>query len=264
MKKLCLLMAVCFAPAAGAAFKCVDEKGLTHIGDTPPAGCADVVMYETSPSGRVLRKIDPTPTAEQLRARQDEFERVRDSLKGAAEQKRKDTALLNTFSAEREFDVVRDRNIEPIRGRIKNAEERIKAVEKRQAEIQEEMEFYRAGKSKTRTLAPPAQLTADLDRFNKEHTTLKNNIASYEKEIEQLKVRFEADKKRWLDLKADPSMRNQQPAPSKPAVSGTLIPGAAGIAKCGDKVYECQAGQTYTCRRSDGKTFSVNCVVERK
>jgi len=264
MRKLCLMLAISLAPAAGAAFKCVDEKGLTHIGDTPPAGCANVVMYETSPGGMTLRKIDPTPTAEQVKARQEEFERVRDSLKSQGEQKRKDAALLNTFSAEREFDVVRDRNIEPIKGRIRSAEERIKAVEKRQKELEEEMEFYKAGKSKTRTLAPPAQLSADLARVSGEHTALKANIAKYEVEIEQVRARFEADKKRWLDIKADPSTRSQQPAPVKAEVAGTLIPGAAGIAKCGDKVYECQAGQTYTCRRSDGKTWQVNCVVERK
>jgi hypothetical protein len=209
MKKLCLLLAVSFAPAAGAAFRCVDEKGLTHIGDTPPAGCANVVMYETSPSGMTLRKIDPTPTPEQLKAKQDELDRMRDSAKGQAEQKRKDTALLNTFSGEKEFDVVRDRNIEPLRGRIKSAEERIKAVEKRQKEIEEEMEFYKAGKSKARSLAPPAQLSADLARVSGEQATLKANIVRYEAEIEQLKARFDADKKRWMALK--------YPAPSKPA-----------------------------------------------
>ncbi len=263
MKKLCLLMVVLFAPAAGATFKCVDEKGVTRIGDTPPAECGNVIMYETSPSGTVLRKIDPTPTPEQLKAKEEEFERAKTAIKNQAEQKRKDTALLNTFSAEREFDVVRDRQIEPITGRIRSAQERIKAVEKRQKELEEEMEFYKAGKSKTRTLAPPAQLAADLERVTKEQVTLKKNIANYEREIEELRAKFEVDKKRWLDLKGDPALRNA-PAPPKAAVAGTLIPGAAGIAKCGDKVYECQAGQAYTCRRGDGKTFTVNCVVERK
>ena len=64
MKKFCLLLVALFAPAAGATYKCTDEKGVTHIGDTPPAGCGTVVMYEVSASGMVLRKIDPTPTPE--------------------------------------------------------------------------------------------------------------------------------------------------------------------------------------------------------
>lgn len=216
MKRLCLLIAVSLAPAAGAAYKCVDENGLTHIGDTPPAGCANVVMYEVSKSGAVMRKIDPTPTPEQVKARDAEFERARESLKSQSEQKRKDMALLNTFSAEREFDVVRDRNIEPIRARIRSAEERIKAVEKRQLELEEEMEFYRAGKSKARTLAPPPQLSTDLTRVRNERTALMSGIARDEKEIEKVKEKFDADKKRWLALKsATPS----KPAPPEKAAS---------------------------------------------
>jgi len=49
------------APIAGAAYKCVNEKGITLIGDTPPEGCEHVEMYEMSATGHVIRKIDPTP-----------------------------------------------------------------------------------------------------------------------------------------------------------------------------------------------------------
>ena len=56
MKKLPLLLLALCAPLAGAAYKCVDEKGLTHIGDTPPAGCASVVMYEVTKRGTVIRR----------------------------------------------------------------------------------------------------------------------------------------------------------------------------------------------------------------
>jgi len=34
------IAAAVWAGGAGAAYKCVDAKGLTHIGDTPPPGCA--------------------------------------------------------------------------------------------------------------------------------------------------------------------------------------------------------------------------------
>ena len=48
---------------------------------------------------------------------------------------------------EREFDVVRDRNIEPLVGRIKSNQDRVKEVEKHITELENEMEFYKAGKS---------------------------------------------------------------------------------------------------------------------
>src|SRR6187549_1739496 len=146
-KKLCLLLAFALAaPAAHAAFRCTDEKGRTHVGDTPPPGCANVVMYEVTRGGVVIRKIDPSLTEEQVKARAEAEEKARIAEKIAAEQKRKDTALLATFANEKEFDVARDRNIEPLKARITQSEERSKEIDKRVKVVKEEMEFYTAGK----------------------------------------------------------------------------------------------------------------------
>ena len=201
MKKTLFLIAALAAPWAHATYKCLDEKGVTHIGDTPPAGCANVVMYELSPGGKVLRKIDPTPTEEQLRARQEEYERAKAAIRLEADRKRADMALINTFSTEKEFDVVRDRNIEPLKSRINMAQDRIKAIDKRKKELEDELEFYKAGKSKTKTNEPPPQLTGDLLRLKSERTTLEGSIANSEKEIETIKVKSDADKRRWVALK---------------------------------------------------------------
>ena len=263
MRKTLLLLAALHVPVAGAAYKCVDDKGVTHIGDTEPAACANVMMYEVSRSGMILRSIEPTPTPEQLKAKLEEAERKREAEKAAAEQKRKDLALLSSYSNEREFDVARDRNIEPLNGRIYNSRDRLKVLDKRLKEIDDEMEFYKAGKSKAaKTREPPPPLVHELQRVKTEKEALEKSIAASEKEIEGLKVKFDTDKKRWLDLKADPSMRNKQPEAPKSAI--TMIPGAAGTAKCGEKIYECQAGQAYLCRRGDGTRYRVDCVVERK
>jgi hypothetical protein len=209
MKKICILLALIYAPAATAEFKCVDSRGLTHIGDTPPAACADVVMYEISKSGRVLQKIDPTPTAEQAKVRQDEADRKKELERVAGEQKRKDLALLNTYSSEREVDVARDRNLEPLRGRITSAQERLLVIQKREKAVDEEMEFYKAGQAKTakgredaaRREAPPA-LVAEVERIRKERESLTLGIAQHEKEIVTLTAKYEQDKQRWLALKS--------------------------------------------------------------
>ena len=220
MRKLwAVLLAAAFAPAAGAAYKCTDAKGVTHIGDTPPEACATIVMYEMHPNGTIIRKIDPTPTAQQLRALQDEQEKRKEADRVAAEQKRKDMALLATYSTEREFDVVRDRNIEPITGRIHGNEERIKAVEKRIREIEDEMEFYKAGKSSkaARSREAPPVLVEVLSRARAEKATLEKANINYGREIEELKGKFDADKKRWVVLKGGAAATpSAAPAPSAP------------------------------------------------
>jgi len=201
MKKTLVLLAALAAPWANAAYKCVDERGVTHIGDVPPPGCATVVMYEILPSGKILRTIDPTPTEEQLRKRREDFDRAKAAIRDEADQKRKDMALINTFSTEKEFDVVRDRNIEPLKSRIDMAQDRIKAIDKRSKELEEELEFYKAGKSKTKAKEAPPQLTGDLIRLKTERTSLEGSITKSENEIEALKVKFDIDKRRWVALK---------------------------------------------------------------
>ena len=203
MRTAALIVALLFTPLAGAAYKCVDERGETQIGDTPPERCANVVIYEISPGGAVIRRIDPTPTAEQLRVREEERKRKAAADKIAADQKRKDVALLSTFASEKEFDTARDRNIEPLNGRIRSARERMKAIDERLAKIDEEMEFYTAGRSKgAKAVQPPQGLVAEQERLRGEKQALVAGIAAGEKDIVAQRERFEADKKRWLELKA--------------------------------------------------------------
>jgi hypothetical protein len=202
-RTLLLAITALYIPFAGAAFRCVDEKGVTHIGDTPPAACGSVVMQEFKPDGRVIRKIDPTPTPEQAKALAVEQERKREADKRAGEQKRKDAALLSTFSSEREFDVVLERTINPIRSRMKGAQERIAAIDTRQQKIEEELEFYKAGKSKAskKSDEAPPTLVAEQERLFFEKQTLVNGLAANEKDIRELTERFEADKQRWTRIR---------------------------------------------------------------
>jgi len=267
--KLILLAAASLlaAPFAGATYKCVNEKGITLIGDTPPDGCEHVEMYEMSPGGKVLRKIDPTPSPDQLKAYAADADKRRAEERAAAEQKRKDAALLSTYTSEKEIDMARDRNVEPIKGRIKSAQTRMDAIDKRLKQIDEEMEFYKAGKSKKKddkAAGPPIGLVADKERNQRERDTLVAGIASSEKEITAVRARYDADKERFNELKGNAPLRQAAQAPEQKTVSETLIPGAAGKAKCGDKTYECQAGQQYVCREYTGRRYLVNCVVERK
>ena len=205
MKKTCLLIAALFAPYAGAAYKCIDEKGRTHLGDTPPAACANVVMYEVTRGGQVLRKIEPSLTPEQVKAKEEAEAKAKEDEKRAFEQKRKDQALLQTYSSEKEFDVVLGRNTEPLAKNIKLSQERMKAVEKREKEVADEMEFYKAGKGggkSKKEKEPPKALTEEQERLKTERANINKAIAGYQKEIDDMKAKFEVDKKRWVALRA--------------------------------------------------------------
>ena len=202
-KKTCLLLALALsAPAAHAAFRCVDEKGRTHVGDTPPPGCANVVMYEVTRAGIVIRKIEPSLTEDQVKARLEAEEKARIAEKAAAEQKRKDSALLASYANEKEFDVARDRNIEPLKQRIAQSEQRSKEIDKRVKQVKEEMEFYTAGKKKgDKGKDQAAPMAAELERLDEEKKHLARNVVDSNKEIAEIRAKFDADKQRWVALK---------------------------------------------------------------
>jgi hypothetical protein len=225
MKKLAVLAILAASPAFGATFKCTDEKGVTHYGDTMPPQCAKTPVLEVQKTGTTVKRFDAQMTPEQLKAKQDEEKRKSDEAKAAAEAKRKDMALLNTYSSERDFEVAKQRNIEPIEARIKSAQDRIVKVDKRTKDLEDEMEFYTAGKSKTaKERKPPIQLVTDLERSRNEKAALVTSIDRYEKEIEQVKARYEADRKRWLELRRSGASSESPGANMEAAAKAPVAP----------------------------------------
>jgi hypothetical protein len=182
--------AACAVPALGA-FKCTDEKGRTHIGETPPEACANVVTYETGRSGAVIRKIEP---ANANAAAREIKEKSAETEKTAAEQKRRDTALLDSYSSEREIDSMRDRNVEILKTRLDASRSVLQKAEAREQQVQKMVDATKGN--------PPAPLAADLARLKAEHATAASSVARLEKDLETTQARFAADKKRWLELRA--------------------------------------------------------------
>ena len=207
--------------SAQTTFKCVDPQGKTHIGDTPPAACGpNATVQELSKGGTVKRVIAPPPTAEELRQKELEAAKKVEDDKRAAEQKRKDEALMQTFSSEKEFDVVRDRQIEPLNRNIRVAKERLAAIDKREKEVAEELEFYKAGKSgksgKSKGAEAPRGLLDEMERAKEEREKINKSIAGAEKEIGEIRAKFDVDKKRWVALRAG------QKAEAKAAVTPVI------------------------------------------
>jgi hypothetical protein len=189
---LCALAfaAACAVPALGA-FKCVDEKGRTHFEETPPPACANVVTYEISRSGTVIRKIEPTSA--NAVAREDK-EKSAEAQKSTAEQKRRDKALLDSYSSEREIDSMRDRNVEILKTRLAAARAVLHKAEAKEHQLQ--------GMADAKGRATSALITADLERAKTERASAAASVARIEKDLEATQARFAADRARWLELRA--------------------------------------------------------------
>ena len=264
MRIVLFLIAALGASFAQGAYRCVDEKGTTHVGDVPPPACANVPVYEVSRTGNVIKRIDPTLTPEQVKAKNEAAAKAKEEEKVAAEQKRKDLALIATYSNEKDIDIARDRNVDPVKSRIANAQDRGKAIDKRMKELEEEMEFYKSGPGKgkgAKTKEVPPQLLADHERLAAEKSTLAKSIAGYEREVLEISARYAADKARWTELKTNPTLRGQVMLPANSSIVERQW--TRGQARCGDKMVSCRRGESYFCLLSDGRWTNVPCEAPK-
>ena len=101
-------------------------------------------------------------------------------------------------------------------------------------------------------------LVSELDRLKHEKAGLTKGIAGYEREMVEIRDKSEVDKKRWLALKTGGA--NKPTEDPKGPARVTLTAGAMGEARCGGKVYECPAGNTYICKEGRKET-KVACTV---
>jgi hypothetical protein len=277
------LLAALAALPAHATYKCVDEKGVTHYGDTMPPQCASKAVTEMSTQGNVVRKYDAPLTPEQLKVKREEEEKRKEENKRIGEQKLRDMALIATYGSEREFDMARDKDLAAVEARKKILTARSPEVDKNLTKVENEMEFYRAGKSRSsktkdgkehrepkadpkadpkaepKTKEAPPQLVQDYNRVKNERASLDSELVKVENDRKEIIARYDSERMRWkklkggmapgtlLDHKGDVAVAPA--AQSQIVGQSTIIPGQPrGVATCNDKTYECSLGLQYICR----------------
>lgn len=190
-----LALAALAAPAGAATYKWVDEKGVTHYGDTLPPQYANQGSSELSKKGLLIKKTEPALTPEQRRIREDEEARRAGQEQRMLQQKRKDAALLNTFSSVEELDLARTRNLQQAEAQIQGAQLRLKSVQARLARQRAQAAaLKKAGKPL------PADLLQEIQNSENEAARIRQDAARAQNERDAIQARFDADRQRFLEL----------------------------------------------------------------
>lgn len=182
-----VLFAIFSASAEAKLYKWVDEKGETHYGEVVPPEYAnrDQVQIE---QGRVVKKAEPKVDAAQPGKNASDEQ-------AATDQRRKDKALINTYSNEKEIDLARDRNLQQVEARVASIKLLLKSA-------QESLDGYRnevAAKQKANK-AIPDSLQSDINEAENKVAKLKQDLAKAEEKQASVKAGYEADKKRFREL----------------------------------------------------------------
>jgi len=174
--------AACPASQAWSAYKCVDERGKSRYQDTPPAECANVVIYEVTSSGKLVRRIEPHSSTPAASAPPKEADRA------SLDRARHDSTLLDSYSNEREIDAARDRSLQPLSGRVSDAETKLEQLRARRKQAADAKRGTPASK-------------AEQERLQAEEASAEKSLAAYRAERQRVADQFEKDKQRWKELK---------------------------------------------------------------
>lgn len=199
-----LLVAGLLLPGAAGAgkqlYRWVDAQGKVHYSDTLPPESVRQGHAEMTKSGGVVKETPPAPTPEQLKARQEAEARDREAREKAEEQRRRDKALLASYTTVGELDLAERRNLEAVDLQIKSYELRIKSVEGRLAGLKKQRDGFAA-----RNRPAPADLNDDIREAQEEVRQLQSRIQEAVQEKERIRARFAEDRRRFLELKGLPA-----------------------------------------------------------
>jgi hypothetical protein len=184
--------AAVLAAPPGRMFKCVDAQGKTYYTQVPPAECQGRSTQELSGLGRVVKENEVLTPA-QAAAREAEAKKKAEAEKLADELRRKNTALLNTYSSEKDIDEARARALKQAEGAIKVSEKKIADSEKRRGTFEKEKEFY--------VKKPlPSKLQQDIQDNERDIKKEQEILESKKKEISTINVKYDEEKRRYLEL----------------------------------------------------------------
>jgi len=182
-------------PAHGTTYKWVDDKGIVHYTDKIPPEAVNKGNVELNKQGLPVKKTDPALTPEQQRARAAEEARALQIAKDRELVDRRDRALLATYTTESEIDLARNRAVSTIDAQVQSATGYSAMLNKRKVDLD--------GKKAALGDKPvPPVLEREAANISDELAKQADLIAAKQKEIIIVNARYDADKKRWKELRA--------------------------------------------------------------
>ena len=190
-----VLIVVVFSTAVEAKlYKWVDDKGVTHYGEVIPPEYTNKSNVLLSDKGRLIKRNEEINNTERRANEEDEAKKRIDN-EAKIELSRKDKALLNTFSNEKEIDLARDRNLHQVESLISSIQSLQKSARESLKNYQQEAEERkRAGKKLH------ASLQADITESENKLAKLQLDLVKAQEKAASVKASYEADKMRFREL----------------------------------------------------------------
>jgi len=183
--------------SAGKLYKWVDDKGVTHYTQTLPGDGNQKGNVELDRRGRVLKKNEAALSGDQIQAIQDEKARGKQDEKRLEEQRRKDNALINTYTTEAEIDDSRNRAVVGATQALQAIESRLKGTRSQLAALEKQVVTL---KKSNRPVSEA--FSEEIASHRTDIGRVEGEYKAKEAEIQRIRDRYDADKARFRELMA--------------------------------------------------------------
>lgn len=189
-------------------YKWVDENGVTHYGDSVPSQYSQREHTVLNSQGvevqKRLAEMSPKEAAE-YQARQRE----------EARRKQHDMFLITTYPSVAEIETVRDARLDQINGQITAAQAYIESLATRVDGLKQRALTFAPYNTRPNARRMPDDLAEEMVRAMSELRTQNSALTAKRAEFAAVQQQFDADIKRYQELRGTSSARVRAVAPKK-------------------------------------------------
>ena len=209
-----LAAALAFAPfAVAATYKWVDEKGEVHYTDRIPPEAVNKANVQLDKQGVAIKRTEPAMSPEQRQAKAEKEALEKQLAKERELVERRDRALLSTYTMESEIDLARKRALATIEQQVQSSAVYSAQLTKRKTELEQK-------KAALGDKPVPPVLERELTNINSELAKQADLVAARQKDVILVNARYDADTRRWRELRAaTEAQMNGKANPPAPAPS---------------------------------------------
>ncbi len=190
-----LALALSAVPASARIYCCTDDHGRRVCGDILPAQCQKRSYNEFNAQGVLKKQYEAPLTPEQRVQRNAELERKKAADHAAAEQARRDKAMLASSPSDADIDAKRARTVTGAQADIKTAEERLEAAQQRADKLRQSVDRYNS-----QNKPAPESLQANLRDSEADLVLRQKNLELKKKELVTIEEHFDHDRRRFIEL----------------------------------------------------------------
>ena len=179
-------------------YRWVDKNGQVHYGDSVPAEYAEQDRDVLNKQGVAVSREEGTITPEEAAAKAAADKAARD------EQKRKlrDRVLLQTYQSTKELETLRDNRLDLVDAQLTIQEQSLSNLRAQRKQIERQASRFAPMNQEAGAPPMPDEVVADLERSANDIQTQEANLERRRQERENIRLTFEADIKRYEELRS--------------------------------------------------------------